>query len=313
MSITDQAQVVGERIASTSCVLEIHIRQPGFRKKINSASFLAKSGNNANIHSDVLTVAKDVLEKRDIAYLEAHRTNFLKKLKGYSVYGGGLALGNGQYLMPLASVEEIKKHIVEYQLEREALLNQFEADYERLKAKAKEKLGGFYSDYDYPPFQSIRQKYTVDYKFISNSVPEELKKINDKIYREESVNRKLAMQKLTIELQEIMRANFLGLITHFSERLGRDSQTGKFSSLSEARFNELTEFINTFANKNIIGDKDLEAIVKSARASLQGLGIRNINSNEELRDEVAKTFEGIKASSEALVNTHTRAIDVSKL
>lgn len=312
-SITDQAQNVGERIAAQTCILEIHVRQPGFRKKMNSATFLAKSGNNAGISSDVLTVAKDLLEKRDLSYLETHRNDFLRKLKGYSVYGGGLTLGNGQYLMPLSKVEEITAIVHQYQAARETRLDRFENSYAELKEKAKGKLGEFYNDNEYPPFSEIRKRYTIDYKWISNSVPEELKKLSDRIGQEESRRRRAEMDKLAGELKTIMRQSYLELITHLSDKLGRDDKTGKFNTLPESRVKDLLEFIEAFNSKNVIGDTNLAGLVEKAKLALGSSGMRELNSNAELRDQVVTKISEIKQEVEDLTKPVARSIDLSKI
>lgn len=311
--IDDEVQRVGERIATQTCVLEIHVRQPGFKKKMNSSYFLTRSGNALGIHPDVLTVSKDLIERRDIAYLDQHRTAFLNSIRAYSVYGGGLTLGNGQYLVPLECVEEIKAKIVTYQSEREQLLNKFELDYDNLKEKARQRQGGFFNALEYPRFNQIRSRYTVDYKFISNSIPEELKKLNARIARDEQNRLRLETQQLARELPMIMRETFLQLLEGLTEKLRRDPITGEFKSLPQARVTQLLEFIDKFNSKNLVGDKDLKQLVDQARDVLGNVAIRKLVTNEELRDKVSEVFTEIQSETEELVKTQSRAIDLSKL
>lgn len=311
--LQQQVQAVGERIASTSCVLELHVRQPGFRKKMNSYEFLNRSGNNENISHDVLTVSKDVIEPRDLQYLHQHRQDFLRKIKQYSVYGGGLTLGNGQYLIPLTLVEQVKKDIDEFEAQRKLDLDKFEQDYEQLKQKAKSKLGGFYKETDYPKFESLRKRYTLDYRFLSNAVPEEFDKLSKSLRQAEERRLRKELHDIAEDSKAIMRTAFLYLLEHLTEKLGKDPDTGRHKSLPDTRVRDLMEFIALFDHKNIVGDKSLKAEVDKVKDILDGVTIRDLKFSGELRDAVNDKLKEVADSTTDLVKEHSRAIDISRI
>ncbi len=306
-------QDVGERVATSTCILEIHIRQPGFRKKIDSGTFLSISGNGGEVHPDMISISKELIDKAALRELEARRNVFLSDLKGLSIPCYGLTLGNGQYLVPISLVEVVSNKIEAFRLEREKLINQFEQNYEELKNRARIKLGKFFNESDYPPFDAIRSKYKIDYRFISNAIPEEFSKLSTSIRTREENRIKKELKAQGEEIVNTMRVVFSDLLTHLVQNLGRDEETGKLYSLSESKVKSFREFIDLFDDKNIVKDATLSQLVGQARNALTSVNVRQLKSNDEYRKELLTKLEVIKTQTEPLVKNATRTMNIDKL
>jgi hypothetical protein len=106
-----------------------------------------------------------------------------------------------------------------------------------------------------------------------------------------------------------LREGFAEIIQHVTERLtvGDD---GKAKTFRDTLFENLTQFIGTFSARNIIGDKELGAMVSRAQSILEQVRgadtatkAQVVRDSRFIRDEAAKAFNELKAAVDASVTT----------
>jgi hypothetical protein len=308
--LIDDFKGKGRKVAENSCVLELHVRQPGFTKKIDSSTFLDKSGNKGKVDADVLHVSQDLIDKKKIKDLEKHRNELLDYVKAWSVKGGLLTPGNGQFLVPVKAMDAIYEKITKFGAERDALLTEFGKQWNKIKEDAKVKRGAFYSDNDYPPFAEIRSRYTHDWKFISNNMAEELENIRKEYREQERVKIETECAATAIEIQEALREGFHSMIEHFTDRLGIDGETGKPKRFNERRIQDIKDFLETFSDRNLTGDKDLEKLTEKAKNLIEGVDAKQLRKNEDLRGSLKQAFTELTEKAGSLIEVRTRAIRV---
>jgi hypothetical protein len=308
--VQSTSQGLAEKIARETCILEIHRHEPGFEKKIDSSIILqsAEDPGIADIDPKRLSVTKALVDRKEIKALASHRQKFFDGLKALSLPGGMLTLGNGQYLIAISMITDVKGRIDTYLSERSALLDDFEARYPEIIEKAKERLGSLFNHADYPPFPVLRSLYNTTYKFLSNTVPEEIEKVSREIYEAEQ-SRILAQCEAEISLiQTTLRERFLDLNNHFLERLGTDEKTGKPKRFHGSNIEHLKDFCQTFQHMNLTGDVVLEDLVKKTEALLDGMEPGKVRSDAEFRAELEKGFNEIKAAADLLVVERKRKV-----
>jgi len=295
------------KIAESSFVLELHTREPSFTQKVDAKDYNVIMKDDSGVATDRLSISKKLILKRDIQQLGRHRHYFIKSLKNMSLPGGLLTLGNGQFLIPLTMLPRVREKIAGYLSKRDELLDDFEARYTEIIASARERLGGLFDTSDYPPFSMIRERYCTDYKFISNRVPEEFKKVSEEIYSAEK-QRILAECAGTVGLVEnALRNKFIELTEHFAERLGSDSE-GKPKKFQGSTLDHLKEFIEIFSEMNLTGDGELADLVKVTEKLVEGADIKKIRTDKQFRADLEKGFEKIKLASDRLVITRKRKV-----
>lgn len=308
--ISNTTTSLGEDLAAKSCILEIHVRQPGFRKRINSAHFVAVMGNGGKVSTDTLNVTQEVINLKSIGYLEDQRTTFLDKIKSYKIPVGALTPGNGQHLILVSNVEEIQSLIEEFKSQRQILLDRFEASYSDLIEYAKTKRGAFFHMGDYPPFSEIRAKYRTEYKFISNSIPMELKKISDQLYQRESQRVKSLCDSAVSELRDAMRLSFQALIHDLASKLGVDEFSGRLKRLDSKKVQDLVDFIDRFNSLDFSKDVKLKAVMDETKEVLNGFQ-GEWKHGLEFRTDMQRIFEGISGKlSEFIEEAPARSFDI---
>lgn len=300
------SQSMAEKIARETCILEVHRSEPGFQKKIDSSIVL--NGPNEGVDPKRLYVTKALVDSKEIKELSKHRTKFFDDLKAMSLPSGLLTIGNGQYLISVAMVTQIKQMIDTYLSERSALLDDFEFRYPDIIKAAEERLGPLFNAGDYPPFAQIRSGYSTSYRFVSNTVPEEIEKISKEIYESEQ-KRILHLCAGEVDfIQNTLRERFLDLVEHFSSRLGADEETGKAKRFHGSNIDHLKEFVATFKQMNLTGDMVLEELVHKAEALVTDVDPTKVRTDAEFRAELEKSFNDIKTAADKLVVERKRKV-----
>jgi hypothetical protein len=301
---------LAEKIAKETCILEIHRHEPGFEKKIDSGVILnsAEDPGISSIDPKRLSVYKFLITRKEIRDLQRHRTKFFDRLKEMSLPGGMLTLGNGQYLIPVSRIGEVRAEIDTYLSERSALLDEFELRYPDVIAAAKERLGSLFNPDDYPAFPAIRAQYSTTYKFVSNTVPEEIQRISQQIYDQEQARILAECAAVTGLIQNTLRDRFVDLVNHFSERLGMDEKTGKPRRFHGSNVEHFESFIKAFSDMNLTGDTDLAELVKKADVLIKGADPGKIRTDAEFRLALETGFNEIKAAADKLVVDRKRKV-----
>ena len=301
---------VARQVAERSCILEFYQSEPTFKKKVSASAIIdsSKEEGISGIDPTRLSVSKALIETAELRELLMHRRRFNRALKMLSLPGGLLTLAGGQYLIPLVLINEVKANIDQYIITRGELLERFGERYPAIIEHAKEKLGDLFDETDYPEFNLIRMAYTVQYKFVSNSVPEELKKVSDQLYKQESKRVLADCAGAAVEIEAALRKGFADITEHLADRLSIDEATGRPRQLHSSVVDGVKQFIDTFQSMDLTGDAALGELVTQARGLLGGADADQVRSDPALRQKLKEGFEKIKDSASNLVETRKRKV-----
>lgn len=303
---------IAKAVAEKSCVFEFYQSEPTFKKKVAAAEIL-QSAEDPGIHdvkADRLSVSKSLIKAPELVALLMNRRRFNKRLRSFTLPGGLLTLAGGQYLIPLACVSHVKELVDEYIAVRKELLNKFEEKYPEIIEKAKTDLAGLFDESEYPPFDAIRSAYSVQYKFVSNSVPEELARVSQELYDKERERILTECSGAAVEIEDALRKGFAELVEHFADRLGNDSESGRPKQLHESVVKKVSAFLNTFQDFNLTGDGQLGELVQQAKQLIGTATAGDIREDEDFRAKLKQGFEQIKEASTKLVEVRKRKIVV---
>lgn len=308
--ITTVPAETARRVAEGTCILQFYQSEPTFRKKVAALTIL-NSAVDPGIHDidpNRLSVSKALIENAELNDLLMNRRRFNRSLKAMSLPGGLLTLAGGQYLIPLTLVDRIKELIDQYVATRVTLLTSFEERYPAIRQRAEEKLGDLFSEDDYPEFELIRQAYTVQYRFVSNAVPEELKKVSDRLYKAEQAKVLAECAGAAVGIEDALTKGFAEVVEHFADRLGVDETTGKPLQLHSSVVNKVKEFVNTFADMNVTGKGDLGALVAQAKELLGDTDADTLRADKDFRLRLQEGFTKIQQSATAMIDTRKRRV-----
>lgn len=323
----------GERLQKDTFVLELHIRRPGFTRPIPAAEFIRKikeAGEQAltpdqeqllaqykasitqqegtdgqKTDTTMLHVSQDILDRREIAKIVNFDDKFSAWVKAQSIPCPMLAAG--MYVMRLTRADEIKAAIQAFTAQRQVFINHFEANYASLQEEAKKRRWPFYDQNDYPEWNIIGLKYSVEWRYVSFNVPEALKTMNDAIYAEQQQKSKQWWADAFTEAMNAQRYAFQGLLEHFKDMLGRDEK-GKRKTFRPTAVKKLQTFLETFQEINITGDIELESIINQTKQVLAGVDPSSLKKDGDLRDTMESSFAAITEAAKGLVVTKERKV-----
>jgi hypothetical protein len=314
----------GEKISKETIVLEMHIRAPSFSKKIRSSSFVTPvqvadaavdllgesetedaEGQKPKADPSFLHVSQDLLDRKELKKLAHLTSQFIAWIRTRTV-PSPIGMGLGFYLLRMDASQEIDAALHTFVRKRRELLDAFEEKYDKLIQDARVKRGEFFEAADYPPFDEIRKRYTVEARYLSYNVPAALERINRDLYEREKQKVALDWATAAEEVRAALRTSFAGLVSHFAERLGTDEATGKPRTFHASAVAKLKDFLDTFEMRDMTDDQELKQIIAKAKDLITGVDAKQIRSQEGLRTALETGFLDIKEATTKMIGVRKR-------
>lgn len=285
-------------LSNDTVVLQLTIRGVTFRRKLRSEDVVTDGTDTNYIH-----VSKDIIERREIRELN-RLTNRLRQWLEWRAVPCSM-LREGMYLLPLGLVEDVDKELQAFQTNRMTVLDKFLERYDDLKTTAASRLGTHYSAEDYPDPETIRRAFTVQARYLSFNVPAALESLNKELYEREKARVAMEWQEASVEVQQALREALSGLIDHFVNRLGTDSD-GKPKIFKASTVKQLSDFLESFGARNLTNDVELQQLVEQAKQLMSGLDPEALRKSKMIRSTTREGFERIQAKLDTLVVNKTR-------
>jgi hypothetical protein len=206
----------------------------------------------------------------------------------------------GIHLLPLGLVETVDERLDEFRDKRGELVESFLSAYPRLCQEAAGRLRTLYNPADCPPVDEVRSHFTFGWQYVSYGVPEQLREISAQFFQEEREKAVVAMSEACTEIQQVMRASLLELVSHLRDRLG-DHPDGKPQRLRESTLQKLRDFLGTFDLRNVVDDQELKEQVEKARALLEGVSTDALRNMPLVRAWVRDGMAQVAAQMDVLV------------
>jgi hypothetical protein len=177
----------------------------------------------------------------------------------------------------------------------------FLSAYSSLCREAAGRLRSLYNSADYPPVDEVRSHFTFAWQYVSCGAPEQLREISAQFFQEEREKAVVAMSEACSEIQQVMRASLLELVSHLRDRLG-DQPDGKPQRLRESTLQKLRDFLGTFDLRNVVDDQELKEQVQKARSLLDGVSTDALRNMPLVRTSVRDGMANIAAQMDTLVS-----------
>ena len=264
----------GTDLARKTVFIKLHLGLLGNSRKVSSSQV------EVDADKSLIRVSKNLIDSLE---LQAIRT-LDGDIRRY-LYETCLPFEVGIHLLPLALLETVDEKLREFKDKRGELVEAFLAAYPRLCQEAAGRLRTLYNPADYPPVDEVRSRFTLGWQYVSYGVPEQLREISARIFQVERDKAAQAMSEACAEVQQVMRASLLELVSHLRDRL-EDQPDGKPQRLRESTVQKLRDFLATFDLRNVVDDQELKEQVESARALLAGTTTDAIRNTAELRSQV---------------------------
>lgn len=288
-------------------VLSIHTM--GTERKVSKSSVQIKDNAGETLDTNSISADMRILESKEYDEIKALDRNIKKSISRLAIPS---PLKEGAFIIPFTLIETTDRMVARYKQEREKLVEKFLAKVDELVEEDKVKFKAAFNPFKYPGKEEIKSKFSVDCYFESFGVPEELNNVNPEIFLREQKASAERLQKAEEEIKFALRETMLNLVNHMIQLLtpGPDGKVKQFRSPALAN---LSEFLETFKDRNILGDDELARIVTKAQKLTRNADAEMIRNEDSYRKTFQNSMDTLKKSMEPLVNVRTRKFNFDEV
>ena len=277
------------------------------RNEVQITAYDSGSGAEQTVGTDTVKVSKEILDSKELQAITAFDSKTRVKLLTYCLPS---YIDDGYYFLPISLIEEVNSFLTNRQRDREGMVEMFLSIYRQLQSEDKIRLGPLYRETDYPGEDAVRQAFTWTVRYISFSVPGSLREISVSLFEQEKVKQERMWEDAASEVRQALREAMAGLVAHAIEKLSYKSD-GKPQVFRDSMVQNMSEFLDLFAARNLTNDADLAALVGQARQLMAGVDPSTLRSNLGARERIRAGFVGIQQVMDSmLVDRPVRAIDL---
>lgn len=282
-----------DNIFDKACLIQLSARLWQGLKMIDP-SVMAQLGN-----SDWVKGRKHLVDPEHLAPIKAcvSRARCLLKKQALPFPLDGLTL------VPKDAISGIELGLQDVQREFWQSVLGFVDYYPRIREEAQQGLGELFDETDYP--MSVRDRFNFEWRYVQLALPGRSRLLSPEIYERERRKFVDLMEATRAEATLALRAEFSGLVGHLAERLsvnGSDRPKVLRSSMVE----KLSDFLDSFGNRNLFQDEQLADLVNLARGMIHGVDGDALRNNESLRQRVGLQMQTVKDAIDAAIENLPR-------
>jgi len=297
------SETLAEKIRAGCCVVKLRCNKLGQKRRLGTDEY---DVDVAEDQKRKRTGATKRLFNHDsyarIASIHAEARSFLRLNEiACSV------LGDGAYLVPLKYVPVIYERLTRLNEEHEEAVAAFVDAYDDIIAKEQAELGHLFRASDYPRREAVPARFEMLWMFTEFTVSNALRSVDATLY--EAERRKFVeMWEADIEtMRGALRVGFAQVVDAMVERLtvlpGEGTRVFRDSLVEN-----MEVFLSMFDDKNLAGDRDLEALVVKAREVMAGVTPNDLRTMAPVREEVRAAMSTIASKLDAFVEVRQRKI-----
>ena len=311
MSITDGMETLSRfNVADAAFMLLFNCKCPGNTKKVKAKkrtetavsefSDLPLFANFVTVDTTAATelvgVSKKLMESKELTAIQSADSVMRKWLytKGFTSDIDGILW------IPKGVRTQVQRGLEQFLIRRDGLIDQFMSEYSATIATARGRLGDLFDPKNYPSESAIRSKFSVRFRFVSFSVPDELRVVSPETYAEEVRKAQEQAQQTANDIMDAMRESFLKLVSNLTDALA-PSADGKHKRFHGSNLQKLQEYLSDFSDRNICKDDRLANLASQASALLSGVTAEGIKSNDEFKARLVERMDSLGSQLRELV------------
>ena len=301
MEITAQSER-GRALATGTIILLLTSSAIGNKKRV-STDIVETDADKGS-----LSLHKKIMEAPEfqacLSHIAGTRDNITKRsLPSF--------LQRGAYLVKLEAAPLLETYLANAQENLLSLVDGMINAMPQIKEEARVRLGSLYSDADYPGEQDIRRHINMAWRWFEIDTPDRLRSIDMMLFEKEREKAARAFEEAVDGLTVLLRDEFRKVVAHLADRLAPDAD-GKKKKLFGSAVENVTEFLELFALRNVTGDEELSSLVEMTKSLMEGVDPKFIRKDDDYRASVQEDVERVLDEIDALpVIKVSRAISFS--
>lgn len=284
--------------------LSLELRRLGTKRKMNVSDLQP----GVPTDTDLIHASKDLLASPELDAIRQHDGQIRRMLEG-KVSGPAL-FRSGVYMIAIDLVAPVDAELTARLEERsQILVPAFVAKYAAAVEDARRKLGAHFKANEYPAPEAVASAFSASVRYFTLGSPQGLEKIAADIFEREQTKAAEGWAAVLEESRAVLRAELADLVGAMVERLepGPDGKARRFAA---STVENLDQFFELFAARNIANDASLQRVVTAARNALAGVSVKDIRDSRAVRSNVRERFAEVKSQLDRLVVTGGRQYEL---
>lgn len=204
---------------------------------------------------------------------------------------------DGIYLVNVKAYEDITNKIKSAEAEYKALVEKFVAVYPDKVKAAREALKDQFQSNDYPDPAELRDEFYIECYWVSFSTPENLP---TEFRKAEAAKLEQKMTDAADCITQALRAGFCKLVSQAAETMV-PTPGEKPKKFYDSSIEKIVEFIDTFKQRNLTDDLELEKLIIQAKEIVGDPTIKDVRKSMDVRAEIGKKFQALAGSMAGMV------------
>ena len=264
-----------ENMFEKGCLIQLSISKWGGVKKINDNQLAEMT----DVH-EWLTATKKLVDPESLKPIckvgNASRAYLTSVSLPFPI--------QGMVFIPKEMITRVDQGLEEFKTEFNQTIATFLRDYDKLRETAMVYLGELFNEVDYPVH--VEKKFSFAWRFIILDVPNGKSGIlSPEIYEREKEKFIQTMEEARTMAIESLREEFGSMVERITDRFTQ-SGDGKPKVFKNATVESFYEFFETFKERNIFRDEQLDELVNRAQAVLGGVSAESIRTNAHLKENI---------------------------
>lgn len=248
-----------------------------------------------------LKLSKTLVECKEYQQIKKFQADFIQGIKAQYVMPS--FIDEGLYAVRSNLCEEVDKQVkaAQAKLSTELVPAFIKVYLDKIEESVRD-LKTQFRPQDYPEPNQMASKFGITHRFVQFGIP-------DGLPEELAKEQEEKMRKMYAEAEEQMSlaiaVEFKKLIDHIVDRLGDGEEEGSRKRFNSSLFDNLTQFMDGFKNRNILNNTELEKLVEQAKGIVQSTpGLDNKDRVEKIRD-----FNQLRADTRKAFDMVREAVD----
>ena len=286
-----------ENIFEKGCVVQLSVCMWRATKKIDKNRLAEMTHNH-----EWLTATKKLIDPCALKPIQ-------KIGNAARTYLTGMSLPfpiNGMVFVPKDLIGRVDNKLKDYENDFACKVNEFAARYDGLRDSAITYLGELFNELDYPV--NVRDRFSFVWRFINLDVPNgRFGVLSPELYEREKEKFVQTMDEARELALQSLRCEFGSMVERICERF-TETATGKPKIFKNATVTNFYEYFETFKQRNIFNDHELDQLVNRAQKVLSGANPDAIRSSATLQKTIRDGMGQIDTAMDEMMSRPRRKI-----
>lgn len=301
----EQAPAVdfGGKLRSETTAVKLELERFGAKRSLSKEQ-RGQAAESFGAKRDRLSAGKELVKTTEAKYKAC--SSALSAARAVWVAYSHPFPERGIRLIRRERVQAFEDKMADCQALLDKAVAELDAHWSSLVEQARADLGALFNAADYP--DSVSGEFKIDWSYPVVGVPEHLKHVSPALYAAQCKRVEQQFSAAIALFEQQMAAELGKMVAHICERLTGTDEDGNKKGFHKSSVENIKGFFERFKTLSTGSNAELEAVVAQAQAAVEGLDVKDLKTNDGLRDSVKSQLSAVQEALDSmLVDKPSRA------